>query len=200
MTPAHQVPGEPSGKEQPATEGAGEGWDEEQSKSANRVCGDPATWWVATEIFKRVLFRIPPCSHMVQEATEVNLTREEEHRGRRSAAKGDHSTTKTRSRSSRGRSVNGGHLQQIKTARARTREPLKKTARERTQAPFHQEEPPGALCDDEGMLMVKHTPKRRNAGERHGEMKEKRRKGNEEKWRKKKQQRKDREKRRRELV
>ena len=38
-TPAHQVPGEPSGKEQPATTGAGEGWDEEQGKSAKRVCG-----------------------------------------------------------------------------------------------------------------------------------------------------------------
>ena len=67
------MPGEPSGKEQPATEGAGEGWDEEQSKSANRVCGDPATWWVATEVFQLVLFLILLCS-------EVNLSRQEEER------------------------------------------------------------------------------------------------------------------------
>ena len=54
----------------------------------------------------------------------------------------------------------GKNLQQIKRARARTREPLKKTARERTQAPSHPGEPPGELCDEEGMLMVKHTPKK----------------------------------------
>ena len=82
-----------------------------------------------------------------------------------------------------------------KTARERTREPLRKTARERTQAPFHPEESPGALCDEEGMLIVKRTldgeqsgeGKRRNAGGRDGEMKEERIKGNGEKWRKKKQ-------------
>ena len=40
-TLVHQVPGGQSGQEQPATEGAGGDWDEEERKSASRAYGSP---------------------------------------------------------------------------------------------------------------------------------------------------------------
>ena len=63
---------------------------------------------------------------------------------------------------------------------------MRKTAREKDPSTFHPEESSGALCGEDGKLMVKHTldgeqwqgGKRRNAAGNDGGMKERRRKGN----------------------
>ena len=77
--PVHQVPGGQSGKQQPATERAGEDWDDEQRSAANREYGPPAPGGRT---------QVPRSSRMMVQARamEVNSTHQGEEEKRQEAS------------------------------------------------------------------------------------------------------------------
>ena len=195
-TPAHQVRGGQSGKEESGE--AGE-WDEEQEKSANCEYGPGAEsrnqGFPAASVFDSI--QLPKDGAGEDDGGEFDSPRGgEETRGRQSTAKGDKSTAKTRFRSPRGENVKEGEaLWQysktiLKSAREWTRALLKETDRERTtallreaakvRASFHLKKSSGALSIEEesrwfGSRQLVHSrklEKRGNVGGRVGGNKE----------------------------
>ena len=179
-TPAHQrlAPEGQRAKEEPATGGAGGEVDEEQRIPEDRNHG--RTSGVRGRNHGFLAASVSDLTQLPNNGAgrgEFNSPRGgKEARGRPSAAKGDNSSTKTRSRSPRGRDVCVWEVSQLgehslktnKSATGWTQAPLKETARDRTRAPlrdaakirtrFRLEEISSVLSEEEKKWMVSYLP------------------------------------------